>query len=181
MRNTGKHEGSFLGEDGFHCSHTPTAPPVAAVPPELWLRLRNEVCAQALLWVILWEPAGNPVSAWNDSDCWLEISGKALQFFRFYRICHSLCFIHQALVQPFLGCLSFPCWSDPFQRRKHWGVTSWPSLGGFPLKKSPGEFLEQHLPPTCELLLASGIFPLFPAAVGKFLVKLDPVWVLQAD
>lgn len=103
-------------------------------------------------------------------------------FYILYNVCNSLFFLHHALVQPFLGCLSFPSLSDPSKKTKHyWGVTSWPSLGWIPTENAPGEFLEQHLPPTCGLLLASGILPLFPAAAGKFLVKLGLVWTLQAD
>lgn len=105
-------------------------------------------------------------------------------FYILYNVCNSLFFIHHALVQPFLGCLSFPSLSDPSKKKKknttevsHHDLP----LGGFLLKNAPGEFLKQHLPPTCGLLLASGILPLFPAAAGKFLVKLGLVWTLQAD
>lgn len=105
--------------------------PVAAAPPGLWLRLKNAVSAQALLWVSdgnLWEPALSPIPAWKNLGCWLQISGEAVEFFTFYVI--SVIPSTLQLVQPFSGCLS-----DPFQTRKHWGVTSWPSLGRIPTEK----------------------------------------------
>lgn len=129
MRNIGKREDCLLWEDGFHSSHTHLhLLPAAEVPPGLQLRLRNAVAARALLWVDdgnLWEPAV--------SRFLLGITG--IVDFRKGNWGNSLCFMHQALGQPLPGCLSFPCLSDPFQTRKHWGITSWTSLGWTPTEK----------------------------------------------
>lgn len=133
-------EAFFPGEEGFHCSHTPTPPPSGRSSSWALVEAQKYSFSSSLALGERWEP-------WrtcSQSNFSLEQLGLLITDFRkgsvtFCISCNlrnSLCFIHQALVQPFLGKFVFSLfvWSLPNKKTLRC-VTSWPSLGWIPTEK----------------------------------------------